>query len=537
MLALALHGGHPAQQPGRVRGRPDGVGGDDEIRHGGLAAGDGAGFVEQHGVHLVGFFQRLGVANQHTVFRPLARAHHDGRGRGQPQRAGAGNDEHRHEVDQCQRHPALHRRQIKPQHEGQDGNDHHRGHEHSAHPVGQPLNGGAAALGGFHQLHDLREQGVGAHLGDAKAEGAGFVEGGAEHRVAGLLGHRQALAGEHGLVHGRAAVFDEAVGGHLLAGAHHHEVAQLHLLDGHVHLLAVGAHQAGSFGLQAQQGFHGGRGLGFGAQLQHLAQQNQGDDGGRGVVIDLWLQPAAEEEARRHRGGQAVAKRCARAHGDERVHVGRAVLEAVPGRGIKLAPAVEQHRQREGQQQVIKHGHRHRPRKRPPQHEHTQRHDERRQHRRHRKAALEPGVGRGFLPVDFGLPFGGAGVGRPLGHGVAGAHHGGFQAGGGGLGGPVLHGGLFGGEVDQRALYARGAAEGFLDGRRARGAGHALNVERRGFGILRGRGHRKSGSKACKTVFFAIENNAKGTLQSNGRPAARLVRNPAPDVHDFRLIG
>ena len=226
---------------------------------------------------------------------PFAGTDHDGRGRGQSQRAGAGNDEHGHEVDQRQRQASAGRGQIKPQHERQDGNDHHRGHENGADLIGQPLNGGAAALGVLHQLHNLREHGIGPHLGHPEAKGAGFVERGPKHGVARLLLHRQAFAREHGLVQGRVAFGDEAIGGHLFAGAHHDYVAQVHLLDGHIHFRAIGPHHAGGFGLQADEAAHGRRRLGFGPQLQHLAQQNQGNDGCRGIVVYLGHQAPAGE--------------------------------------------------------------------------------------------------------------------------------------------------------------------------------------------------------------------------------------------------
>ena len=53
-----------------------------------------AGFVKSNHVHLVRQFQRLRVFDQHAVFRRHTRARHDGGGRGQPERAGAGDDQH-----------------------------------------------------------------------------------------------------------------------------------------------------------------------------------------------------------------------------------------------------------------------------------------------------------------------------------------------------------------------------------------------------------------------------------------------------------
>ena len=106
-------------------------------------------------VELVGGLQGLAALDQDAVLGAAAGADHD-RGRsGQPQGAGAGDDQHGDEGDQAMVQPGLRRRQVEPDDKGRDGNaDDHR-HEDAAITIRQPLNGRLAALGLLHQPHDL----------------------------------------------------------------------------------------------------------------------------------------------------------------------------------------------------------------------------------------------------------------------------------------------------------------------------------------------------------------------------------------------
>jgi hypothetical protein len=65
-----------------------------------LAFGEGAGLVEGHHVHRAHQLHRLGVAHQDAAPRRQAGAHHQRGRRGQAQRAGAGDHQHRHRMDQ-----------------------------------------------------------------------------------------------------------------------------------------------------------------------------------------------------------------------------------------------------------------------------------------------------------------------------------------------------------------------------------------------------------------------------------------------------
>ena len=63
------------------------------------AFGHSARLVQHHGVHPSCALQTFSVLDEDTLFGSLADAHHDGRRCGQPQGAGAGDDEYCY---QCQ---------------------------------------------------------------------------------------------------------------------------------------------------------------------------------------------------------------------------------------------------------------------------------------------------------------------------------------------------------------------------------------------------------------------------------------------------
>ena len=127
----------------------------------------------------------------------------------------------------------------QPEAERAHGQDDDDGDEDGGDPVGQALHGRLAALGLADQPGDLGQLRVRPHPGGPHHEPAAGVDGGAGDRVprADLDGHR--LAGQQRGVDGRAAVLDDTVGGHLLAGADHEAVPDDQLLDGEPHLGAL----------------------------------------------------------------------------------------------------------------------------------------------------------------------------------------------------------------------------------------------------------------------------------------------------------
>src|SRR5262249_48661970 len=73
-------------------------------------------------------------------------------------------------------------------------------HQPERRPVGQPLPGRLGVLRLLHQLDDLRQRGVGADPGGPHPQRPVLIDGGADDRRPGRLGHRQALPGHHRLV-------------------------------------------------------------------------------------------------------------------------------------------------------------------------------------------------------------------------------------------------------------------------------------------------------------------------------------------------
>ena len=99
-------------------------------------------------------------------------------------------------------------------------------------PVGQALHLGLAALGRGDQSGHLGELGVGADAGCPNLEPAADVDGRADDAVAGTHLDGHGLTGEHRRVHRRRARDHDAVGGDLLAGPCHEDVADRELSMG-----------------------------------------------------------------------------------------------------------------------------------------------------------------------------------------------------------------------------------------------------------------------------------------------------------------
>ncbi len=273
------------------------------------ALGERAGLVDDQGVDLLHDLQRLGVFDQHAQRCALAGADHDRHGRGQPQRAGAGDDEHGHGVDDGVRQPRL-RSPGPPHHEGHGGDCHHDRDEPAGDDVGKPLDRGARALRRADHLHDAREQGVGADLLGAQQQAAGAVHGGTNDARAHALFHRDRFARHHGLVDAARALGDRTVNRDLLAGPHPQQVAHLHLFKRYVGLAAVSVHAARAVRCQSQQQAQRFAGLTACLQLQNLAKQHQRRDDGGGLEVDgdraVGVAHDGRENLRGQQGDQAV---------------------------------------------------------------------------------------------------------------------------------------------------------------------------------------------------------------------------------------
>ena len=214
VLAADLGGGDQGQElvgvPAVVR---------DDGCDGRAAVGDGAGLVEDDGGEPVRGLERFAVADEDAELGGAAGADHDGGRGGQAECAGAGDDQDGDGGADGQGHVGGVGAEEGPAGEGAGRDEEHDGHEDGRDLVGQCLHRDLRGLGVLDQGDDLGERGVRADGGRLEDEGAGAVQGGADDRVPGLLGHRGALAGQHRLIDGRGAFDDDAVDGDLLSGA------------------------------------------------------------------------------------------------------------------------------------------------------------------------------------------------------------------------------------------------------------------------------------------------------------------------------
>ncbi len=286
---------------------------------------------------MLGQFQRLGIADQHAGTSTKAGADHDGRGRGKAEGAGAGNDQHGDGIHQRFGKQAA---VQPPAHEGEQRQGTDGGHEDIGHLVRQALHRRLGALGRFHQTHDAGEQGLRPDAGGAAAQQAIAVHRGGIDRIARMLGHGQAFAGEHGLVEMGNAFNDNAIHRHPITGSHDEDVAGNQQAHGHFDHLSVALHPR-RLRLQADQRFHRRRRARLGAGFEQLAQQYQGNDGGRGLEIHvLMLQPQPP-----HSG--AVKPGHAGAEGHQHVHSAAAAAQGVIGAGEEAPTDPELHRRRQ----------------------------------------------------------------------------------------------------------------------------------------------------------------------------------------------
>ena len=148
----------------------------DKIGQSRLADRKRAGLVEGDQGHVAQRLQRLALAKQHAKLRRAARAGHDRGGRREAHRAGTGNDEHAHGIDQREGEPRLGADQH-PHREGQQGDAQHDWHEDARDAIDQRLNRQFGALRLLDHADHAGQKSVGADASRAESEGAGRIDG------------------------------------------------------------------------------------------------------------------------------------------------------------------------------------------------------------------------------------------------------------------------------------------------------------------------------------------------------------------------
>ena len=281
--------------------------------------------------------------NNTPELRAAAARHHDGDGRGEAERTGAGDDEHGHRV-----HQRIGQARLGPDQPPDRECDHRdeddRGNEPRRNVVCQALQRRAAALRLRDQRDDLRQQAVRAHTLRDHHDRTRLVEGGADDAIARTLVDGQRFAGEHGFIESGAAFDDAAVDRHLFAGTDAHAVADHELIECHVFFRAIGADTPRGLGREPEQLPDREAGAAARRELQPFAQQHQRDDdrGRFEVHADHAVRIAHFRRKGSRRECREQAERVGHQHAkpDQRVHVGRAVERPRASRGgSSRAPA------------------------------------------------------------------------------------------------------------------------------------------------------------------------------------------------------
>ena len=352
MLALSLKGkGGEEQLCFR-----DALGGQ-KIRNARLAGGDGAGFVEHDDLGFARLLERDGGFEEDAVFRAEAVADHDRHGRGEAERAGAADDEHRDAAREGERER---RPREEPDNRCNDGDRDDRRDEDAGDLVRDLRNRRFGGGGVGDHFDDLREGRVLADARGLAAQEAGLIDRGGGDGVARGFVHGDALAGEGGLVDGTLPFQNDAVDRDALARADEEHIAPAHLLDGHDGLDPA-ALDGGRLRREGHEAFERIGGLALASGLEHFADGDEREDHGGGLEIKLV-----------HVGhdGLAVArllgvghgkervgapdKAGARAEGDKRVHIRRAVQQALKAGDEKLL--IDDHDDRREQELHQPHG-------------------------------------------------------------------------------------------------------------------------------------------------------------------------------------
>ena len=292
-----------------------------------------AGLVEQGPVDRLDALERGAVLDHYPLPHQRPAGDDLGNRHGQPQRAGAGDDEHgdgdherlvqprtvQHPAGEGQRGQGMDRRGIEP-----------RGPVRDAHVARAGLPGRA------HQAGDLGQGRALPGRDDAHVDRAIDIERAGMDRPARADRHRGALAGQQGIVETALAGDDLAVGGEPFArrDPHHHarhEIDRSH--PGHGAVLAD--HQRPRCRLAEQRIDPGTRAIAH-RRVERAPGKQEEQEHQR--AVEPGIGPAGGGLVEREHGGERDADR------DRHVHVGAAVAQRTPGRGVEHPARIEDRR-------------------------------------------------------------------------------------------------------------------------------------------------------------------------------------------------
>ena len=303
-----------------------------EIRHLRLAGGDGTGLVEHDRIHAAGLLEGLRRLIQNAVLCAHTVADHDGDRRRQAECARAADDEH---ADAAGDSKAELFAEEQPRAHCQECEADDRGHKDGRDFIGDPCE---RCLGGCRiadHPDDLRERGVLADAGRPTGQETALIDRRRLHGIAGRFVDRDALAGERRFVDGAFPIHDDTVHRDVFAGPHNKQITRADLFNGHFGFIAVPQHDR-RFRGQLHQAFERIGRSALGHRFEQLADRDQRRDHRRRFEVEIHSELVDRSAVAFSHGvdhdekfDEGISERGSRSQRDQRVHVRRAVGQAL----------------------------------------------------------------------------------------------------------------------------------------------------------------------------------------------------------------
>ena len=288
------------------------TGGGDDLHYMGAGVGEGARFVEDHGIGFGKGLQETAALDDHAVTRAFAHGGQHGQRGGKTQGAGVVHQQHGRR---------LHGVAGDEPHKARQGEG--EGHGHVGHAFEFALDACLEGLGFFDEAHHLLEAGAVAHMGGADDEMSLLHHRARVDGSALAAGHAQGLAGHAGLVDHGLAVLDDTVHRDGAAVADHDQIAFTHIGERDAGLHTIGQYPGGIH-VERQalgQAVHGAAARPVFQGLAQSQQQGQHGDGtevapqqgntdGRGIQyvdIELALEERGEALSQKGKGSHDTA--------------------------------------------------------------------------------------------------------------------------------------------------------------------------------------------------------------------------------------
>ena len=326
-------------QKGRFEPRDRGLRAGD----GGFSFGNGSRLVENDVRDALKGFEGRRVFEKNPAQRPLPRTDHDGRGGGEPERTGTGDDEYRHGV----REGGLEiRPERQPNKGGRKRDEDHDGNENARNPVRKSCDGGLGRGRFVDEPDDARKRRVFTHARRAHGHEPRDEVRRPRHGVSRAFRHGEAFARQGGFDDGARPSEHDAVDGNRHPGFDDDRFAREYVFARYRHFTPVAHHDCFA-GREVDELFDGFGGLPLGTRLEGFADRNEGENHRTPFEIEVVGEmrralgvPRPERNAHRNERPEAVKVRGARSHRNERIHVGRTLKERLESPEEKRAVEV-----------------------------------------------------------------------------------------------------------------------------------------------------------------------------------------------------